>query len=133
MGSPESSKDDDIAALVKAEVESLPKETDESQAIYGLEKASLENDKLRIENERLADDIADQQADRQLRQGYADKAFRYLIVVSLFSGAVLIAQGFPGCPFKLDNTIVVTLIGSTTVAVVGLVGWIAKGLFKAPS
>ncbi|ESY28680.1 hypothetical protein NKI32_16460 [Mesorhizobium sp. M0761] len=122
-----------MKALVRAEVESLPAETDESQAIYELEKARLENEKLRTQIDSLKEGVTDQRADRNLRQGYADKAFRFLIVFSAFSGIILIAQGIPSCPFKLDDKVVITLIGSTAVAVVGLVGWIARGLFKAPS
>ncbi|MGX7873688.1 hypothetical protein ACVDG5_013810 [Mesorhizobium sp. ORM6] len=110
----------------------LPAETDESQAIYELEKTRLENEKLRAEIDGLQEGIADQRADRTLRQGYADNAFRFLIAFSVFSGLVLVAQGIPSCPFKLDSNVVIALIGSTAVAVVGLVGWIARGLFKAP-
>lgn len=121
-----------IKDAVRAQVESLPAENDESQAIYELEKARLEVDKLKLENQTLAEGVNDRQADRMLRERYANYAFNFLRAFSIFCGLILLAQGIPGCPFKLGENIVVTLIGATAAAVIGLVGWVAKGLFKAP-
>ena len=121
-----------INDVVKEEVDSLPAETDESQAISELEVASLQRDKLKIENQQLQEAVEDRKADRKLREKYANAAFRFLTVFAVFCGLVLIAQGSPSCPFKLDHQVVITLIGATAASVIGLVGWVARGLFRAP-
>lgn len=121
-----------IEAVVKAEVEALAPETDESQALFALEIERLKVKKLELDNDLLTEGLADRKADRELRKRYADAAFRFLIFFSIFCGVVLICQGIPQIPFKLAENIVVALIGSTAAAVIGLVGWVARGLFKAP-
>lgn len=121
-----------IAEAVQAEVKSLPPENDESQALFKLEQSEAQLAKLKLDNQLLEEGLADRQADRALRKTYADKAFRFLYAFSIFSGIALIAQGFPQVLFKLPENVLVTLIGATAVAVVGLVGWVARGLFKAP-
>ena len=70
-------------------------------------------------------------SDRGLRERYATLAFGYLVFFTGFCIIVVIAQGHPAMEFQLDKEIVITLVGSTAVAAIGLVGWIARGLFKA--
>jgi hypothetical protein len=130
---PESSRQrKSIIDLVSEEVSRLPPETDESQALAELERTRLELDRQRILNDQVREGINDSRADRDLRRRYANYAFRFLLGFSIFCGLVLVAQGSPDCPFKLGDPVVIALISSTAVSVVGLVGWVARGLFKAP-
>lgn len=122
-----------ISDAVKAEVAALPAETDESQAVYQLEITRLSLEKLTLENQGLSEGVQDRKADRALREKYADRAFRFLVAFSVFCGAILLAQGSPSCPFKLSDNVLITLVGATAASVIGLVGWVAKGLFRAPS
>ena len=121
-----------IAIGAKAEVASLEPENDESQALFQLEVARYQLQKNELDLKLLEEGLADRRADRALRKKYADAAFRFLVCFSIFCGLVLVSQGVPGSPFKLSDNVVIALIGSTAVAVVGLVGWVARGLFKAP-
>ena len=121
-----------ISKAVAGEVTQLPPEDDDSQTFVELDRASAELSRFRLQNAELEESIANLKADRGLRKKYADNAFRFLVCFSAFSALVLIAQGSPWIPFKLGENIVIALIGSTAVSVVGLVGWVARGLFKAP-
>tara|TARA_R110002020_G_scaffold161283_8_gene346259 strand:- start:4789 stop:5121 length:333 start_codon:yes stop_codon:yes gene_type:complete len=85
-----------------------------------------------IEDALVEERLENAKQDRALRKSYASQAFRFLYVFAAFSGAIIIAQGFETIPFKLPENVVVTLIGATAASVIGLVGFVARGLFKAP-
>lgn len=72
-------------------------------------------------------------ADRDMRQTYAGRILRYLEVYSAGVAVMLLAEGFgTHMGFALDKDVVATLVGSTAVAAIGLVGFIARGLFRSP-
>jgi hypothetical protein len=71
-------------------------------------------------------------ADRAMRQTYAGRILKYLELYSAGVGALLLFEGFGKyVGFLLDKEVVTTLVGSTAVAAIGLVGFIARGLFRA--
>lgn len=53
-----------ISNVVSAEVEGLPEETDESQAMLQLEITRLQRDKLHTENQGLREGVKDQRGSR---------------------------------------------------------------------
>lgn len=72
-------------------------------------------------------------ADREMRQTYAGRILRYLEFYSCGVGVLLLCEGFGNyVGFELDKEVVATLVGSTAVAAIGLVGFIARGLFRSP-
>lgn len=87
-----------------------------------IEDSNLEDDKMREE-------IADLRSDRAMRQTYADRILRYLEVYSGVVALFIIANGVECIPFSIDSNALLALVGSTAIAAIGLVGFIAKGLF----
>ena len=73
-------------------------------------------------------------ADRDMRKSYASRILRYL---EIYSGSVLVVVllcGFKPWGFNLEQSVLAALVGSTAIAAIGLVGFIARGLFQsAPS
>lgn len=76
--------------------------------------------------------IKNVKADRRMRKTYAGRILLYLEVYSGVVALMVIAAGFRLFGFSLPVEILATLVGSTAVAAIGLVGFIARGLFKTP-
>lgn len=83
----------------------------------------------RIQLEKLKEEVENNKSDRALRKGYADKIIKYLQCYSIVVGGFVLLHGF-GLGFALPEIVLTTLVGSTAVAAIGLVGFVAKGLFK---
>ena len=95
-----------------------------------LEAEELEN--ARLSNKLARSRIKNVKADRNMRKDYASKIIRYL---QTYSGGVLILlllSGFNIWGFDLAGEVLLALVGSTALAAIGLVGFIAKGLFQQP-
>lgn len=67
-----------------------------------------------------------------MRMEYASRILRYLESYSAVVASIVIASGFSFTSFHLPVEIEAFLFGSTAVASIGLVGFIAKGLFRPP-
>ena len=112
----------------KSELEREKSELDRKKSELGREKSELKNAKLREEVENI-------KADRELRKKYADQIITFLIYYSIGVALFLLLSGVSICGFTLltlPEKVLVTLAGSTAVAAIGLVGFIAKGLFNQP-
>ncbi len=93
------------------------------------EELDIEKD-ARIEHQHeLTEDI---RHFRGLRERYARKAYWFMVVWCVGVALVVIAQGLGIWSFSLPVAALTTLIGGTTVSVVGLVGFILQGLFRKP-
>lgn len=79
-----------------------------------------------LEDQRLKD----AESNRQLREGYANKVYCYLVVYSILAFVLVVADGFKLGGFDLDTTVVSIIVGSTAASAIGLVGFVVKGLFK---
>lgn len=95
-----------------------------------LERASAE--RAQLENKLARSRIKNVKADRRMRKTYAARILRYLEAYSIAVGLMVIASGFSWTHFSLPPEILATLVGSTALAAIGLVGFIARGLFQAP-
>ena len=95
-----------------------------------LEEQQIEEARLR--NELARSHIENVNADRDMRKTYASRILRYLEAYSLIVGLFLVLDGFSIGGFKLPSEILATLVGSTALAAIGLVGFIARGLFRPP-
>lgn len=96
---------------------------------------ALANEKLRrhrLENDVVVARIKSLDADREMRGNYAKRILRYLEVYSAIVGLIVITSGFKLLGFTLPVEILATLVGSTAAAAIGLVGFIARGLFQPP-
>ena len=67
-----------------------------------------------------------------MRKTYAGRILLYLEIYSLVVALFIITAGFNLLGFTLPVEILASLVGSTAVAAIGLVGFIARGLFRSP-
>lgn len=95
-----------------------------------MERASVE--RAQLENKLARSRIKNVKADRKMRKTYAGRILRYLEIYSGAVAVLIIASGFNLWGFDLPPEILATLVGSTALAAIGLVGFIARGLFQPP-
>lgn len=96
------------------------------------EKDDLELDAIRLKNRFAKSQIKNVKADRRMRKTYAARILRYLEYYSCGVGVIVILHGTRLRGFSLEENVLAALVGSTAVAAIGLVGFIAKGLFRPP-
>jgi hypothetical protein len=107
-----------------------PAEPDgQTDTLYDDEKKSLENDRLRAENERLRAEVDDLVQDRGQRKTYSDRLFWLVVCWLVGVGYIVLLHGNQWIPFQLSPAVLGTLIGSTTVSVIGLFVIVANYLF----
>lgn len=88
--------------------------------------------RAQLANELTSSKIEDRKADREMRQTYAGRILKYLEFYSIVVAVIIITAGFNLLGFTLPVEILASLVGSTAVAAIGLVGFIARGLFRSP-
>lgn len=86
--------------------------------------------KILAETQRIQESNRDLRANRELRGEYAQKVFWYLVIYSGFVGVLLVASGIEKSGFKLDDSVLYFLVGSTAASAIGLVLAVTTGLFK---
>jgi hypothetical protein len=113
-------------SLVKEKTRPDPRDLMEREQI-DLQAASLRNKLSRSY-------IKNVKADRRMRKQYAGRILLYLECYSGGVAILLLLSGFQVLGFHLEQGVMTTLVGSTALAAIGLVGFIARGLFRpAPS
>ena len=95
-----------------------------------LERAAAE--RAQLENDLARSRIKNVRADRRMRKTYAGRILFYLEAYSIVVGLMVLAAGFRLFSFELPTEILMCLVGSTALAAIGLVGFIARGLFQPP-
>jgi hypothetical protein len=96
-----------------------------------LERAAAE--RAQLANDLARSRIKNVKADRKMRRTYAGRILLYLEVYSIVVGLMVITAGFRLWGFQLPVEILASLVGSTALAAIGLVGFIARGLFQPPN
>lgn len=91
------------------------------------EKCTLETDGNRLLEEQIRDLIHY----RDLRKLYASRVFYFMCIWSALVFAIVIFRAFNADDFILSDIVLTTLIGGTTVSVIGLVGFMMQGLFHS--
>lgn len=118
---------DEIAGA--AQIEVATSEADESLVIA--EKETLEAAKLKIENDRLKDELEEARDLHGIRKEYIGKLYAlikvWLIVVVVF----LILSASQKKYFDLSDSVIIAFITSTTVSVLGLFLLVAKWLYPS--
>lgn len=112
---------DDTADLADQEAKWL----NESLSGHQVEAAALRNKLAKAYIENL-------DADRDMRKTYAARILRYLEIYSGGVVTLLVLDGWHPWGFDIPDQVATTLVGSTAVAAIGLVGFIARGLFRSP-
>lgn len=86
-------------------------------------RAEIDRAKLENENEIALID---------LRKKFGKNLINFLWRYSIITLLVVIVDGIAIIPFDVPENVAIALVGGTAVAVLGVVGTIAAGLFRAP-
>lgn len=84
---------------------------------------------IMIANDKLAEEIESLKQDREQRKHFAIHIFYSVRAYMLLIFIVLFVQGFNIFNFSLSDTVLVTLLGTTTVNVIGIFAFVARYLF----
>lgn len=68
--------------------------------------------------------------DNKLRAMMADKTYHFMSVWCFFVGSIIACYVIKK-EFEPPETVIIALMGTTTVSIVGLVGFVVSGLFKS--
>ena len=96
---------------------------DEENALGHLEIANKELAQL-----HSSEDLLEKKANRRMRQIAAMCVFGFMCIWSLFLWGLIFWVGYKN-NFVYDSKVLITLIGGSSVSVIGLVGFVIKGLF----
>lgn len=117
----------DLDRLLREEQPS--EEVPSALSALAIEKQSIEADKQSIEAERQREVLDGLVQDREQRKTYSKCLFWLICVWMGLILLIVFLHGFEGIPFRLTQTELVTLIGSTTINVIGLFAIVARYLF----
>ena len=136
---PEPSAPVTLPAVLPPEESSAAQDVDGSKNLAELENVQLSSglsiaaiEAATLKNELARAHIKNVDADRLMRTTYAGRILKYLEFYSGSVAALLVLSGFHLGGFVLSIEVLATLVGSTAVAAIGLVGFIARGLFRPP-
>jgi hypothetical protein len=94
------------------------------------EERALEETRRFAEVDALHQANLDRAENRKMRSEYAGKVFWYLCAYTVGSAMLTVMTGFGCFGFELSEIVLATIVGSTAVAAIGLVGFVVSGLFK---
>ena len=116
----------ELALKNEAEWESAPL----SQLAQEEEKTLSDSASADRELARLhsSEDLEEKKANRRMRQIAAMCVFGFMCIWSLFLWGLIFWVGYKN-NFIYDPKVLITLIGGSSVSVIGLVGFVIKGLF----
>lgn len=107
--------------------EATSPQTEKTSRMVAAESQMISGD----QDEYLQEQIEDLKHYRELRNKYARCVFVFMCVWAGIMFLILIMKGWWGQCFTLSDTILTTLVGGTTVSVIGLVGFMMQGLFHS--
>ncbi|KAB7669205.1 hypothetical protein [Plesiomonas shigelloides] len=96
-------------------------------AIHQLEQQQ-NIEKIKQEVEHLRQKAKSLETDTEIKKWIAQQTFGFMICWCCFVGLMIIIY-FAVKAQNIEKEVIITLLGSTTISVVGLVGFIVKGLF----
>lgn len=125
--------DFDVGVIASAPISVEPTDFTEAQSAEFsklIGELSADNESLKAEIERLKGESDFERIRAALLGPYANRAYMFLVIYCAFVGAVLLLQGFSVWGFKLSDTVLAVISGSTAASAIGLVGFVVNGLFK---
>ena len=81
------------------------------------------------EIERLKGKASYDDVRASMLEPFANKVFGFVAIYCVSVLALLLASGFANSGFRLSDTILAIVAGSTAVSVIGLIGMVVSGLF----
>lgn len=109
-------------------ISSEGKEADGAARVSDAALAALV-EKLRIENERKNEEIRDLKQDRSQRKEYADRLFSFMCCYMACVFFLLFVSGCGYLNFRLSDSVLIALLGTTTANVLSLFAFVAAYLF----
>lgn len=92
-------------------------------------RQKYQEEKWRTENELLAEKLKSQQQDRDQRKDFALRIFNFVGLYMFGVFFLLVMSGIGTNDFHLSDTVLVTLLGTTTATVIGVFNFVARYLF----
>lgn len=92
-------------------------------------KQKYREEKWKTENEILAEKLKGQQQDRDQRKEFALRIFNFVSLYMFGVFFILFLCGVDCNNFSLSDTVLVTLLGTTTATVIGVFNFVARYLF----
>ena len=92
-------------------------------------RQKYQEEKWRTENELLAEKLKSQQQDRDQRKDFALRIFNFVSLYMFGVFLLLVMSGIGTNDFHLSDTVLVTLLGTTTATVIGVFNFVARYLF----
>lgn len=90
---------------------------------------SASSDDQSIERALKVEEYKGKRQDREQRKDFAERIFSFLIWYMVVVGVILFLSGITVNHFYLSDTVLVTLLGTTTANVIGIFIVVAKYLF----
>ncbi len=85
--------------------------------------------KSKIQNDLLEETLAKQKQDRGQRKDYASMIFNFMSLYMLGVFFVLVMSGIGCNDFNVSDSVLITLLGTTTATVIGVFNFVARYLF----
>lgn len=111
---------------VSVDIENQSSDIDYSKAFEAEELAIK-----KLETDVRREELNGQTQDRTQRKQFATMIFWLLVGFLSITLLIVIANGFCYFPFTLDNSILITLLATSSANVIGIFIFVVKYLFKA--
>lgn len=85
--------------------------------------------KSKIQNDLLEETLAKQKQDRGQRKDYASMIFNFMSLYMFGVFFVLVLSGIGCNDFNVSDSVLITLLGTTTATVIGVFNFVARYLF----
>lgn len=116
----------DLGESISEEVSASLSEQDEF--VISISQESIRQ--LKLANQHKEEIIRNLQQDRKERKRYANKIFALVALYLVCVGFILSASGLGSAHFSLSDSVLLTLLGTTTANVLGTFFFVANYLFK---
>ena len=121
-------EEEDAATLQRLDLSSLNLQIAELGKCVDTLRTNLED--VQAETKRKNAETDGLLTDNELRKTMADKTYQFMIVWCCFVGWVIFMYVLKK-DFDPPEAVIIALMGTTTVSIVGLVGFVVSGLFKS--
>lgn len=121
-------EEEDEATITRLDLSSLNLQIAELGKCVDTLKTNLES--VQAETKRKNAETDGLLTDNQLRKDMADKTYHFMRVWCSFVGMLIFFYVIKK-EFEPPETVIIALMGTTTVSIVGLVGFVVSGLFRS--
>lgn len=128
-------KEDNILNILSGEKKGDDEKDELQTAIKENESTTIRQkyleQKWKTENELLAEELESHRQDRDQRKDFAMKIFGFVSLYMLGVFLVLVLSGVECNQFHLSDSVLLTLLGTTTATIIGVFNFVARYLFHS--